>query len=53
MEEVIFIVGESREGGFVGKGLGVSIYTEAESMEELRNAVKDAVLCHFDDDYCI
>ena len=50
MEEVIFIVEESSEGGFIAKGLGISIYTEAESMEELRVAVKDAVLCHFDDD---
>ena len=50
MEEVIFIVEESPEGGFIAKGLGVSIYTEAESMEELRLAVRDAVLCHFDDD---
>ena len=50
MDEVIFIVEESPEGGFIAKGLGVSIYTEAESMEELRVAVKDAVLCHFDDD---
>ena len=50
MEEVIFIVEESPEGGFIAKGLGISIYTEAESMEELRVAVKDAVLCHFDDD---
>ena len=50
MEEVIFIVEESPEGGFIAKGLGVSIYTEADSMEELRVAVKDAVSCHFDDD---
>jgi len=50
MEEVIFLVEESPEGGYTAKGLGVSIYTEAESMEELRVAVKDAVSCHFDDE---
>ena len=50
MEEVIFIVEESPEGGFIAKGLGVSIFTEAETMSELRTAVKAAVLCHFDDD---
>lgn len=49
MEEVIFMVDESDEGGFIAKGLGVSIYTEAETIEELRIAVKDAVRCHFDD----
>ena len=50
MEEIIFIVEESPEGGFIAKGLGVSIYTEAETMIELRIAVKEAVLCHFEDD---
>lgn len=50
MEEVIFIVEESIEGGLIAKELGVSIYTEAETLEELRLAVKDAVLCHFDDE---
>ncbi len=49
MEEVIFMVEESDEGGLIAKGLGVSIYTEAETIEELRIAVKDAVHCHFDD----
>jgi len=49
MEEVIFLVEESVEGGFIAKGLGVSIYTEANNLEELREAVKDAVHCHFDD----
>lgn len=50
MEEVIFLVEESPEGGYIAKGLGVSIYTEAETMEQLRETVKDAVHCHFDDD---
>jgi len=50
MEEVIFVVEESPEGGFIAKGLGVSIFTEADSMEELRLAVKEAVHCHYDDD---
>ena len=50
MEEIIFMVEESPESGFIAKGLGVSIYTEAETIEELRIAVKDAVNCHFSDD---
>lgn len=50
MEEVIFLVEESEEGGYIAKGIGVSIFTEADSMEELRGAVKEAVHCHYDDD---
>lgn len=50
MEEVIFLVEESPEGGFTAKGLGVSIFTEADTIEELKIAVKDAVHCHFDNE---
>lgn len=49
MEEVIFMVEESLEGGFTAKGLGVSIYTQAETIAALKEAVVDAVHCHFDD----
>ena len=50
MEEVFFLVEESIEGGYTAKGLGISIFTQAETLEELREMVKDAVACHFDDD---
>jgi hypothetical protein len=49
MEEIIFIIEESDEGGFIAKGLGVSIFSEAETIEELKEAVKDAIHCHFDE----
>ena len=49
MEEIIFMVEESPEGGYIAKGLGVSIYTQGDTIEALREAVKDAVQCHFDD----
>jgi len=47
-KEIIFIVEESAEGGYEAKALGHSIYTEAEDLEELKGAVKDAVRCHFE-----
>lgn len=49
MEEVIFLVEESDEGGYTAKGMGVSIFTEADTIELLKEAVKDAVRCHFED----
>lgn len=49
MQEIIFIVEESDEGGYTAKALGVSIFTEADTLDELKVAVRDAVLCHFDD----
>ncbi len=47
MTEIIFIVEEAPEGGFTAKALDESIFTEAETMEELRKNVKEAVKCHF------
>lgn len=47
--EIIFLVEESPEGGFEAKALGHTIYTEAETLEELKQAAKDAVHCHFDE----
>lgn len=49
VNEIIFHVTESPEGGFEARGLGFSIFTEADTLEELRTMVRDAVACHFDD----
>lgn len=46
--EIVFKVEESNEGGYEAKALGYSIFTEADTLEELRTMVKDAVTCHFD-----
>jgi hypothetical protein len=48
MSEIIFHVEEAPEGGFTARALGESIFTEADTMEELRAAVLDAVRCHFE-----
>jgi hypothetical protein len=49
MNELIFLVEEAAEGGYTARALGHSIFTEADSMEALRNQVRDAVKCHFDE----
>jgi hypothetical protein len=47
--EIIFAVEESPEGGYEARALGYSIFTQAESMDELKAMVQDAVRCHFDE----
>jgi predicted RNase H-like HicB family nuclease len=49
-KEVIFMVEESIEGGYEAKALDHSIYTQADSLEELKTQIKDAVKCHFNAD---
>ena len=48
-KELIFVVEESPEGGYQARALGDSIFTEADSYEELKKMVQDAVACHFDE----
>lgn len=48
--EIIFNVQESPEGGFEARALGHPIFTQADSLEELKAMLRDAVLCHFESD---
>ncbi len=50
MQEIIFIVKESEEGGYLASGVNDSIFTNGETLAELRENVKEAVRCHFDDE---
>jgi hypothetical protein len=48
-KEMIFLIEDAPEGGYVAQALGYSIFTEADTWEELKLAVRDAVQCHFDE----
>jgi hypothetical protein len=48
--EIIFSVQESPEGGYEARALGHPIFTQADSMEELKTMLRDAVACHFTGD---
>lgn len=50
MNEILFMVKESLEGGYEAEALGEDIFTEADTIEDLRQQVKDAVNCHFESD---
>ena len=47
--EIIFSVQESPEGGYEARALGYSIFTQADTMDELKQNVREAVRCHFDE----
>ena len=48
-KEVLFLVEDAVEGGYIARALGYSIFTEADSWEDLKSAIRDAVRCHFDE----
>jgi hypothetical protein len=47
--ELIFVVEDAPEGGYLARALGASIFTEADSVNDLREKVRDAVRCHFEE----
>ncbi len=50
MNEIIFLVEDTPDGGFSARTLGHSIFTAADTERELQTMVRDAVHCHFEDD---
>jgi predicted RNase H-like HicB family nuclease len=46
--EILFIVDEAPEGGYLARGVGADIVTDADTLDELRGNVREAVECHFD-----
>ncbi|RCR66467.1 type II toxin-antitoxin system HicB family antitoxin [Larkinella punicea] len=49
MKELIFVVEEDPEGGYSARALGETIFTQGETVEELKQMIRDAIDCHFDD----
>jgi len=49
MNEIFFLVEEAPEGGYTARALGESIFTEADTLEELKINVREAVHCHFEE----
>jgi hypothetical protein len=47
--EIIFIIEESLDGGYEAHALGNSIYTEAETLDELKKNIRESVACHFEE----
>ena len=48
MNELLFLVEETEDGSLRAQAVGQAIHTEAESLDELHQQIRDAVLCHFD-----
>lgn len=49
MNELIFLVEEAPEGGYTARALGQSIFTEADTWNELRLNIREAVECHYEE----
>ncbi|MCH8034595.1 MAG: 2-oxoisovalerate dehydrogenase [Bacteroidetes bacterium] len=48
-KEIIFIIEESLDGGYEARAVGYSIFTEGETITEVKKNIIEAVRCHFDE----
>jgi predicted RNase H-like HicB family nuclease len=49
MNEIFFLVEEALEGGYTARAIGESIFTEGDTLDELKSNIREAVQCHFDE----
>ena len=50
MTEILFAVVEAPEAGLTASAVAYDIVTEADTLEELRHNVREAVECHFEEE---
>ena len=50
MDEIVFEITGTPDGGYDARAVGHSIFTQGSDWSDLKEMVRDAVLCHFDDD---
>ena len=46
--ELIFLVEEDPQGGLTAKAIGESIFTQGETLAEIKVNIKDALSCHYE-----
>ncbi|MCA1599802.1 MAG: 2-oxoisovalerate dehydrogenase [Chloroflexi bacterium] len=49
MDELIFLVEDAPEGGYTARALGAAIFTEADTLSDLQEQIRDAVRVHYDE----
>lgn len=50
MNEIIFLIDEDIEGGFLATAIGEDIITDGDTMEEIKKNIREAVECHFEEE---
>jgi hypothetical protein len=48
MNEILFLVEEAEDGSLRAQAVGAAIHTEADTLEELHQELRDAVHCHYE-----
>ncbi len=49
MSEIVFLIEDDVDGGYIARALKESIFTQADDIDSLKEMLRDAVRCHFPD----
>ena len=47
MKEIVFLVREAEEGGYYAEAVGVAIFAEGDTVEELKQNIKGGIECYY------
>ena len=47
-KEITFIVHEAEEGGYYAESVGVAIFAEGETIDELKENIKSGITCYYE-----
>ena len=50
MSEIVFLIEDDVDGGYIARALKESIFTQADDIDSLKEMLRDAVRCHFPDE---
>lgn len=47
-KEITFIIHEAEEGGYYAESIGVAIFAEGDSIDELKENIKSGITCYYE-----
>ena len=48
MKELTFLVHEAEEGGYYAEAVGVGIFAEGETMDDLKKNIRSGIECYYE-----
>lgn len=48
MKELTFLVREAEEGGFYAEAVGVGLFAEGESIDDLKKSIRSDIECYYE-----
>ena len=50
MKELLFLIHDAEEGGYYAEAIGVSIFAEGDTFDELKTNIKSGIECYYENE---